>query len=245
MNKMKFRIFALLSLVALLVAGCRTESEHEMEGYGRMSLDCSLSQELLTRAAEVPTAEEFSLTITGEQYEKSWPLLSDFSAEQEWFPIGSYTVSVAWGDLTEEGPDARCYRTEQVVEVARLRTTPVELVATLAHAVVEVQCTEAFMGYFPEASFTLVTEAGNSFAFSPAEAAPLYVAPGSCTLACLAAKQDGTEFELPTQSLQTVSQTHYTLSFDVSTAGAASLTICLDDEPIEEVLIETELNPQA
>lgn len=246
MKKMNLRIFALLSLAALTLAGCRSEAEPEMEGYGRLSLDCTVSQELLTRADLVPSGEEFSLTITGEEYEKSWAQLADFDSEEEWLPIGSYTISAEWGDLSEEGPEARCYRARQEeVPIARLRTTPVELTATLAHAVVEVECSEAFMGYFPSSSFTLTTAAGGEFTFTPAEALPLYISPGDFTLAATALKQDGSELELPTQHTSAVAQTHYAFSFDVSTAGAARLTIRLDDEPVEELLIETELNPEA
>lgn len=240
-----------LTLAALALAGCSSDAEQTPTGYGYVELACGASTEVLTRTAPaftVPTADEFVLTITkGADFMQSWPSFADFVPSENRFKTGIYTAIVTWGDVTQEGIDKPYYvgATEFAIEADK--TVRKEIVARLGNAQVTVVCTERFRNYFHDAAFTLRTAAGGEFPFTANDEHTVFVRPdASFTLTASAFKQNGQQIDLGEQRIAAAApQTLYTYTFDVSGAGSATVTISLDDTVVEEIDIDTELNPNA
>ncbi|WP_348716088.1 DUF4493 domain-containing protein [uncultured Alistipes sp.] len=242
-----------LSLMAMLVlGGCSSEStEFSVDGgFGYVALDCGASDETIARAAvaiTVPEKGDFSLTIRGVDvdYERSWTKFSDFVSADTRLVAGNYTASVAWGDGTQEGVNKPCYAGSQAFRIEAQRVTPATVTAYLGNAQVLVTFTRAFTDYFHDELFTLTSAAGHAFEFTAASEDAVFIAPGRFTLTGRALTQNGAEFAFPEQSRNAEARYRYTYKFDLSTVGKATVTISLDDTVIEEVVIDTELNPES
>ena len=69
---------------------------------------------------------------------------------------------------------------------------------------------------------------------------------GTATKQANQSGSEGVTVTLPEFKAESVeAQTLYTVKFDVEHAGQATLTISLNDEPVESVVIDTELNDNA
>lgn len=242
-----------LILPALLVLGGCSSEHTEFpagEGFGYVALDCGASDETIVRAAvpvTVPEKSDFSLTILGTDvdYEQSWEKFSDFVSADNRLAAGNYTASVAWGDPTQEGVNKPCYAGSQAFLIQAQQVTSTTVTAYLANAQVLVTFTEAFTDYFHDELFTLTSAAGNTFDFTAASEDAVFIAPGLFTLTGEALTQTGTEIVFPEQSRNAEARYRYTYKFDISTAGKATVTISLDDTLVEELPIDTELNPES
>lgn len=262
MKKLLIPIFA----TALLVpAGCsKHDSAAPADGPGRIVLGNTVDTRIDTRAAAAPPAEDFSLRITGEGFDRSWERVGDFPAEETYFTKGTYKAAVAWGDPDAEGPDACSYYGEAEFKVVPRRTTPVSVTARITHSMVAVRATEAFMRYFHDARFTVTTASGNSFEFVPdaatladitaggtplrvTEAAPVGVKAGTALrVTGTALRQTGSEVTFPEQTLaEAAPRTCHIFTFDAADAGSATLTIYLGEAYTETRTLNVELNDDA
>ena len=175
------RLFIILSAAALTAgAGCsNNESEAPADGYGRLSIDCSASDDITagiqaaapagpyapTRAG-IPAGEEFALRITGTDYDRSWETLAPFPSEEELFVKGSYTAAVTWGNPAEEGFGKYSYAGEREFTIQPRQTTEVHITASIVNSQVLVRTTEQFRRYFHDARFNVTTGSENSFDFT-------------------------------------------------------------------------------
>lgn len=240
-----------LALAALAFSACSTDADPAPSGYGYVELACDTSTEVITRTAPaftVPTADEFVLTITkGADFMQSWPSFADFVPSENLFKTGTYTAIVTWGNVAQEGVDKPYYAGATEFTIEADKTVRKEIVARLGNAQVTVVCTERFRNYFHDAAFTLRTAAGGEFAFTATDEQTVFVRPdASFTLAGSAFKQNGQPIELGEQRIASAApQTLYTYIYDVSGAGSATVTVSLDDTVVEEIEIDTELNPNA
>ena len=157
------RLFIILSAAALTAgAGCsNNESGAPADGYGRLSIDCSASDDITagiqaaapagsyapTRAG-IPAGEEFALRITGTDYDRSWETLATFPSEEELFVKGSYTAAVTWGNPAEEGFGKYSYAGEREFTIQPRQTTEVHITASIVNSQVLVRTTEQFRRYF-------------------------------------------------------------------------------------------------
>ena len=77
----------LFAISALLLASCQKGNNEAVVGEGRIAITASASGDVATRAdgftLPTPQLSDFSLTITGENFEKSWASLSDYRTEDE------------------------------------------------------------------------------------------------------------------------------------------------------------------
>lgn len=245
---------ALMCLAAL--ASC-SRSDGTASGAGRVKFECGVTDDMaVSRAAIsqelIPAAEDFALSITGADCDCQWKRLGDFDSETEFFPVGDYNAAISHGDIAAEGYDLPAFAGEASFRIHPNRTEYVTITAALANSMLVIETTEAFKGYFPQARFTVTTEAGNEFVVENASTQPLYVAPAGVSIAAEATKQPaqsgsaGTTVALPVQSIDAlVARTCHTVTYDVSTAGSTSISILLDDTPLGSVEIEAELNDNA
>lgn len=249
-------------LFAALVAGCsKTETGDQADGLGRLTLGVAADNRIATRAqteaGPAPAAEEFALRITGEEYDRSWESIAAFDRSDELFVKGSYTAAISYGDPDAEGADKPCYTGEEPLEIKARKLTEATVTARLANSQTVVRATEAFLGYFHDARFTLTTQSGNVFTFTPraeTEDAAVFVKAGTrLTLngTAMLQSQTGTAFDrpytFPEQVLEaTVARTRHTFLFDAKEAGSVTIvTINLTEDFVEEREFPVELNDGA
>lgn len=259
---MKKHAIYLFAAALLLVAGCsKTETGDQFDGLGRLTLGVAADNRIATRAeieaGTAPAAEEFMLRITGEEYDRNWENIAAFNQSEEFFVKGDYTASITYGDPDAEGPDKPCYAGEEPFEIKARKQTEATVTVRLTNSQTVVRATEAFLGYFHDAQFTLTTQSGNVFTFTPGaetEDAAVFVKAGTrLTLngTAMLQSQTGTAFDrpytFPEQVLEaTVARTRHTFLFDAKEAGSVTIvTINLTEDFVEEREFPVELNDGA
>lgn len=251
------RLF-LIASVAMMAAACQKVTVEQPAGPSELKLNMSASGAVICAAAgqadggieiEVPALSDFSLTITGADYNRTWSSVGSYSSEER-FPAGMYDVSIEYGDIAEEGYGKPYFFASKTVEVLdRNRTTEVELVATVGNAIVEIAMTDTFKGYFVSHEFTLTTES-NTFTLDENPAQHLFVAPAQqvkidCTCIRQANAAAGIAETLATQKFDTAARTRYIVKYDLKDAGSVTVNITLNDELIDTVELPIELNENA
>ncbi len=263
---MKKHLIPIFATALLVPAGCsKPDTAAPNDAPGRIVLGNAVDTRIDTRAATIPQAGDFSLRITGDGFDRSWERVADFPAEETYFAKGTYKAAVAWGDPNAEGPDACSYYGETEFEIVPRRTTPVSVTALIAHSMVAVRATEAFMRYFHDACFTVATASGNSFEFVPDAATLSEIATGNGTALRVTAaapvgvkaattlrvtgtalRQTGSKVTFPEQTLaETAPRTCHIFTFDAADAGSATLTIYLGEAYTETRTLTIELNDDA
>ena len=250
------KFFTIASLLALTLSACSKEAaKSEQEGKGQVTISCVTSDAVDATRANIscttPTADEFTLKIEGQDFSKEYATIAEFNADS-YLHHGSYKATVVAGDLANEGYDMATFAGSAEFVVEARKQHDVEITAYIANALVQVDVTENFKNYFVGGyTLTLTTAAGNEFDVT-AQTKPIFVAPASFTIGGTAVKQpnqsgaEGVTVALPEYKPTNVAaQTLYNVTFDVETAGSATLTISLNDTLVESIDIEQELNDNA
>ena len=248
----------LFAITALLFVACQKDnSEQVASGEGRIAITASASGEVITRADGVqvatPQESDFSLTITGKNFEKSWSKLTDYRTDDERYTAGTYTVAIACGDSTQEGYNVPAFAASESVEVLdRNRTTEANLTAKLSNAIVTIKTTDAFNRYFPVSEFKVTTTSNSfDFDFDRVQTDHLYIAAGQdIKIDCSCIRQSnlsaGTVEKLATQTLSNIAPTtRYVVTYDLTTVGGVKITVKLNEKILGTIEVETELNPNA
>lgn len=111
-----------------------------------------------TQCPIVPDANAFSIKLTKSDntYSKTWSSLDGFNKESE-FPIGDYTIEATYGDVAEQGFERPCFKGTNTLHVSPGTTTPVNVTATLANAMVTIKYTDAFLANYSTYSAAIET----------------------------------------------------------------------------------------
>lgn len=250
------KFFTFASLVALMLSACSKEAaQSEQAGKGQVTINCNVETAVDTRAnisCTTPKAEDFALTIegVGHTYSAEYNAIPMFNDGDNYLRLGNYVANIVAGDVNVEGYDKVAFVGSSEFSVSARKQTDVAIVATIANAIVKVEVTDAFKGYFTDYELTLTTALGNEFDVTE-QKEPIFVAPTSFTISGTATKQpnqsgaEGVVVTLPEKKVDAAARTFYTVKFDVQQAGSASLTITLNDTLVETYTIETELNDNA
>lgn len=247
---MKNNTLAIFALAFFALVGCQSErAELPAQGCGYVDFSCQVLPEAEVRAelnVTKPDQSEFSLQITGTEYDEQWDRLADYNVKENRMDQGAYTAYVAWGDPTQEGENLPYYTGQADFTILPLQTIQVPISATIANSVVQVLFTENFLRYFHDEEAVLTSAAGNEFTFTSADAdRMIFVAPGEFRLNASAFKQTGDTFQIPEQKRTATAGTLHVIKFDLSTAGTAQVTITLNENLLEGITINQELNPDS
>lgn len=111
-----------------------------------------------TQCPIVPDANAFGIKLTKSDntYSKTWSSLDGFNKESE-FPIGDYTIEATYGDVAEQGFERPCFKGTNTLHVSPGTTTPVNVTATLANAMVTLRYTDAFLANYSTYSAAIET----------------------------------------------------------------------------------------
>ena len=236
---------------------------------GRIAIDFSTSGEVDTRADRIlleklPTPADFTLKISGaatdentSAFSKEWSSFAGYNYEEERLFHGKYDVTLTYGDPAVEGYDKPAFAasaTEVVVE-NKNKTTPLPMTATLANAIVTIRTTDNFNGYFPKSKFSITT-ATDTYEFEKENTekentSHLFIAPQqNVKINCSCVRQnnwanDTYETLAPQTIPSVVAKTRYVVTYDLTTAGSVTITVTLNETPLDTEDIDTEINPNA
>ncbi len=247
----------LIASVAIMAAACQKTTVEQIAGAGELQLDLSASGEVRSASTQadgginidVPDISEFTLRITGDDYDRTWSSVSDYSSDER-YQAGMYDVQIEYGDIAEEGYDKPYFFAKKRVEVfERNRTTKVKLVATVGNAIIEIAMTDSFKGYFVSHDFTLTTES-NTFTLEENPEQHLFIAPNQqvkidCTCIRQANAATGITEALETQKIHISDRTRHIVKYDLNDAGSVTINISLNDEVIDTIELPVELNENA
>ncbi len=258
---MRKHLFYLLATVALVATGCADDKMNGSfdggdDAYGRIQIVAEGDATILSRAnITAPSTDEFSLRITGTEYEGRWSTIADFKQSDPLFKEGDYTAFVTYGNSKAEGANLPCFGGEQSFTVTARQRAKVTINAQITNSQAVVRTTESFRNYFHDATFTLKTGSGNTFTFTPTadnSEEPVFVQAGtSITVTGKAYHQtqtgsdNGKEASFSTSLVTTKARTCHSFTFDAKDAGSATVTIVLNEnEEIKENL-DIEINDDA
>lgn len=253
------RFLTIAILTATLAVSCQRQegSGDPASAEGRIRLNLTSTNvvagsgngDVAGITVDVPELSEFSLTITGNDYNRTWSSIEEYSSDER-FTTGTYQVSIQHGDIAEEGLSKPCFSASHSVDVPdRNRTVDVSLVAALANSIVEVAMTDNFKNYFVEHDFTLTT-ASNVFSVDENPAEHLFVAPQTgiavdCECVRQADAATGKKTVLETVYIDVEPQTRYIVKYDLQSAGSVTVNVTLNDETIDSIVIPIETNENA
>lgn len=234
----------MVSLIgAVVAAGCGEDMTSGRDGTGRIAPSVDVDSRLLTaevgsRTEKTVTVDDLSLTLTSDDgsTKRTWASIGEFSSDEQ-FPIGDYTIEVAYADPLAEGFDCEAaYYDSEKITVSEGRVTPVSLTAVRAQAMVSVQYTDAFKNYLTRAAVDVVSSSGKStgFVYSSTfeETRSAYIVPGKTTILVGIEKKNGVTAEgLQAAEFIAEAQHHYRVTVDVNegAVGDAVLTVTFDD----------------
>lgn len=242
---MKVLKLAFPILLALAAVSCNKDAR--MSGSGRISFaltsdysvaDATKSQ--VSAYTTLPSAGSFSIEISGNNY--SWTGLVSEWDEATALAVGNYTVSAVYGEEGVEGFDKPYFVGQKDFSIAGAQTTEVSIPVSLANTIVRVECTEMFNNYFPEYTFTVTTGNGTEIVFAKGETRAAFVDAYKFTVNGELENQSGNAQTFSKEYNSLEPKTCYTLKFDVSATGSASISVTFDDTTEEVVLEDIDLN---
>lgn len=235
----------MFAALAAGLASCSDDNPWASEaGTGGLKLHLRADSEVTdarpqTRAQGLtaPSASDFSIRLEkmDGSFSQTWPLLSDFDAEDS-FSTGAYTLTAFYGNPEEEGFDKPYFEGTTQVTVLEQRLTEAELTATLANTMVSIDYTDAFKKYFSDYKTTVHSEGHTYVEIPKEEIRPAFIAPGEVDLTVEFTKPNGKSAKVQPASFAALARHHYHITFDVNggNVGEAQLTIIFDDTLAQE-----------
>lgn len=207
-----------------------------------VELDGSVHAPRSRAAAEVtaPDAADLSLRLTAADgsMSREWNRVGDFDRNAE-FKVGSYTLEAWHGTEGSEGFDCPYFYGTATFRIKDGETTPVNVTATVAQALVSVEYTEAFQRYM-----TAWGAKVNTHLYTATETRPVFVQPGTVAVYVDFTKPNGKSATgMKAAEFTASAQTHYTVTVDVNggEAGDATLAVTYSDD-MEDVDVTIDIS---
>lgn len=256
---MRFRSYAMLLPVTMLLASCAGEDPWRGDGGGKgtIVLNLTASGELDNLTAQgraeqsatvpnFPTVDQFSIRLTpvgGTPIE--YKTVAEFEENMEaGVKAGAYTIEAYYGDPLDQGDKPYVYGM-QTLRVNEQSVATVDMTATLANSLVEVTYTDAFKSYFKNYSTTLKSDKNSeSVVISGVDGATRYVTPGFINVTMAATYINGKEAHLNPKNFSAEAAYLYRVKYDVNAGqvGSPTLSITFDDNIDEVETVEVDLS---
>ena len=189
--------------------------------------------------ATVPSQGDFSLVVKNSLGSTIYSgLLSGWDSSTP-LPNGNYSASATFSTAAEEGPSKPYFEGSASFAVTGGNTTAVSIPVSLGNCIVRIELTDAFRNYYPTSSFTISTP-DNPAGFTYTGKA-IFVA-YQWTITGTLVGQNGAAYTLPERTWKGESATCYSVKYDISNVGGATITISFDDSVETVTLEEIELN---
>lgn len=246
---MKFIKTSILCLATVAAAACH-KSEAPTMANGTITFAVAAQQEVndVTRSqisdiTTLPAAADFTLTITDAQKKTVWSGTLAQMTGPYTLATGEYTATAQYGDVSDEGFDKPCFTGSMPFTINGGDSKQITIPVSLANAIVKVSCTEMFRNYFTDYSFKITTAAGTKIDFPKSETRGAFIDAYKFTIDGTLTNQGGTA-----QSFNKTYDTGispaicYTVTFDASGVGGASITVTFNDTTETIDLGDIELN---
>lgn len=246
----------MLSAGALVLAGCSDDLVPGSKTKGKIAPRISLNTEV-TNALPTPSrasamgisVSDLKLRLTpqgGKTSPKEWNSVDEFNTNEE-FTVGAYTLEAFYGDLNDEGFNKPYYHGLASLTVNENEVTNVSLPVALANTMVTVKSTDAFMGYFADAEYALLSAGSTTEVTYPVSASDAaYMKPGEITLYADVTKPNGQSARVEAARFNADPKCHYTVTVDVNNGqvGEAVMVITFSDDLDGVETVEIELNDE-
>lgn len=192
----------------------------------------------------VPDISEFGVKLYNSDgsFSQSWNSVEKFNNENS-FPIGDYKIEASFGDVDKEGFELPCFKGASDVRVSAQTTTDVEVVATLANAMVSVRYTDAFRDNFQSYSAAVQTPGHDWVVYAQNEDRPAYFSPEGDTPAKLSitmTNDEGKKVTVEPANFVIEPRRHYVVTVNATgnvSSGNLLLDIQFDDEVVNETVV--------
>lgn len=252
MNNIKQGLTLLSILVGIGFTSCSDENPwHGSDTEGRVYLNLSSDGRVMrhqTRADDtvspiIPETDQFGIKLYNfdGSFSQTWSNVANFNKENS-FPIGDYRIEAFYGDTNKEGFELPSFKGVNDVHVAPQSTTDVEVVATLANAMVSVRYTDLFTQNFSSYSAAVQSEGHDWVVFAQNEDRPAYInAEGSLPvkLSLTLTNKDGKQVTVEPANFVVEPRRHYVVTVNAVgnvTSGDLVLDIQFDDEVVNETV---------
>lgn len=197
------RISANVIIQALLItlAGCSDDKTNLGQGSGMIDVTITVDPTITVMGdvpypnldLNLPEASDFTVYITdGDGNKAIWNSISPTGVPERLLP-GLYDLSAISGVIGGEGFDSPCFYAAGKAVVENGVTTPVNLTATIANTLVEVDFSPSISEAFDKITATLHTDGAAYCSASSAEGGPVFISPGDVNLSLDVALHDGRE----------------------------------------------------
>ena len=187
----------------------------------------------------VPEADSFTVTLRNGDgsYNKTWNGIEAFNREGS-FPIGDYSLSASFGDLSKEGFNNPYFYGSADVHVTPSSETEAKITATLANSMVSVRYTDAFIENFPKYSASVQSEGHEWVMFAQDEDRPAYIAPGNeVKLNLTLTDTEGREVTVQPASFEAKARHHYIVTIDVNGQnGNLALNVVFEENVVNQTI---------
>lgn len=233
----------LIGIATILVASCEN-FEGDM---GKVSFSISqentvtdITKSNVSSYTTLPSVEDFTITIEDSNGETI--TISDPSAPTT-LNAGSYTAKASYGSKIEEGFDKPCFIGEQQFTISGGESISVNIKASLANCLIRMEYTDNFKNYYSDYSFTLTTGRGTVLSFPADETRAAFVDAYLVRVKGDLVNQGGKTQSFSEKEYRNLAAaTCYTMKFDASNIGSASITISFNNNLETVELGEFDLN---
>ena len=228
-----------------MLNGCGDDAV--VQGHGGIAIKIGVDSHVINCVESRGSVEELLGGVSSDQLKiklqhESGKHTFSFKSSDEFptaykFPIGKYTVTAACGDVEDEGIDKPAFEGKADIEVFTNDVTPVDLTASLANCIIQVDYTSGFKIYMKEFYSELNSSSGKTFRVPGMdEDGNLFVKPGSTSVTVHFVKPDGKSGTVTLPQFDAQPQHLYRVTFDIDAQfGVAELKITYNDKTISEV----------
>ena len=232
-------------MVLMLAFSC---TKNRPEGNGQVSFVLTSNLEIadqtksnVSQFTSLPASRDFIITITdASQANVFTGKISEWDSATL-LQAGNYKVTATYGSLEEEGFDKPYFTGSADFAIVGEQTTEVKISVSLGNTVVLVNCTENFKNYYQDYSFKLSRNNADIVTFAKNETKAAFVDGYMFTLSGTLTGPTKTQtFSKEYKNLEEA--TAYTIVFDASNVGGATITISFNDTVETVELGDKELN---
>lgn len=236
----------ILSVVVLMLTFSCTKSH--VDGNGQVSFALSSNLEIadqtrssVSQFTSLPSSGDFTITITDASSATFWSgKISEWNPATP-LPIGDYKVTATYGSLEDEGFDKPYFTGSANFTVVGAQTTAVTIKVSLANTVILISCTDNFKNYYQDYTFNLVRAGQPIASFVKGETRGAFVDGYKVSIEGSVTSATKTQtFEKEYSNLNEA--TAYTIMFDASNVGGATITVTFNNTVETIELGDFELN---
>ena len=245
-NRFKSLIAGALAISgALMLNGCGEDAV--VQGHGAIAIKIGVDSHVInnvesrgdfdTLLGDI-TADQLKIKLEHESGKHTFSFKSteDFPTAYK-FPIGKYAVVASYGTVDEEGIDKPAFEGKADIEVFTNDVTPVDLTATLANCILQVDYTSGFKVYMKDYYCELNSSSGKKYTVPELdEEGTLFFKPGSTSVTVNFVRPDGKPGTVTLPQFDAEPQHIYKVTFDIDAQfGVAVLNVTFNDKKISEV----------